>query len=122
MNTALNASRTDASGWCSGTIAGWTRTAISPSKSSAIASSFTTYPRSRADAMSSPVMPVMPSRYTSLATTRAPNAIEAMIAALAAASKPSTSAVGSASANPSRCASASASANDVPSSVIPVRM
>ena len=36
-----------------------------------------------------------------------------MIAALAAASKPSTSAVGSVSANPSACASASASANDV---------
>ena len=36
----------------------------------------------------------MPSRDTSPATTRAPNAIDAMIAALAAASKPSMSAVG----------------------------
>ena len=42
MNTALNESRTDASGWCDGTIAGCTRTAISPSISSATASSFTT--------------------------------------------------------------------------------
>ena len=37
----------------------------------------------------------MPSRYTSPATTRAPNAIDAMIAAFAAASNPSMSAVGS---------------------------
>jgi hypothetical protein len=48
--------------------------------------------------MSSAVMPRIPSRETSPATTRAPNAIDAMIAALDAASKPSTSAVGSGSA------------------------
>ena len=42
-NTALKLSRTLASGWCSGTMAGCTRTAISPlASSSAIASSLTT--------------------------------------------------------------------------------
>ena len=48
--------------------------------------------------MSSGVTFAMPSRYTSLATTRALNAIDARIAHLAAASCPSTSALGSASA------------------------
>ena len=86
MKTALNDSRTEASGWWSGTIAGCTRTATSPSRSSATASSFTTYPRAAADSMSSDVMPVMPSQYTSSGPTRAPNAIDAMIAAFDAAS------------------------------------
>ena len=45
-----------------------------------------------------------------------------MIAAFAAASKPSTSAVGSRSAYPRPCASASASVNDAPDSVMRVRM
>src|SRR5256885_2050837 len=44
--------------------------------------------------MSASVMLLMPSWYTSPATTRAPNAIEAMIAAFAPASNPSTSADG----------------------------
>ena len=48
--------------------------------------------------MSAEVIPVMPSRYTSAPVTRVWNARLAKIAALAAASKPSTSAVGSASA------------------------
>ena len=48
--------------------------------------------------MSASVISLIPSRYTSPATTRAPNAIDAMIAVFAAASKPSTSAVGSRSA------------------------
>ena len=58
--------------------------------------------------MSAAVMPLMPSWYTSPATTFAPNAMLAMIAAFAPASKPSTSAVGSRSAKPRRCASVSA--------------
>ena len=74
------------------------------------------------DAMSASVSSLMPSRYTSPATTRAPNAIVAMIAAFAAASNPSTSAVGSRSAYPRLCASASASVNDAPDSDIRVRM
>ena len=48
--------------------------------------------------MSSEVIDEIPSRYTSSAVTRTPKAKLAMIAALAAASMPSTSAVGSASA------------------------
>ena len=122
MNTALNDSRTEASGWLTGSIVGCTRTATPFSSSSAIARSFTVYPRSRADAMSASVSSLIPSRYTSPATTRAPNAIVAMIAALAAASNPSTSAVGSRSAYPRLCASASASVNDAPDSDIRVRM
>ena len=74
-----------------------------------MASSLTTYPSFLAYSMSDVVTPLMPSWYTSPATTRAPKAIEAMIAAFAPASKPSTSAVGSRSANPRRCASARAS-------------
>ena len=52
----------------------------------------------RADATSAAVTSAMPSRCTSAATTRVWNARLARIAALAAASNPSTSAVGSASA------------------------
>ena len=75
-----------------------------------------------ASAMSWAVIAVMPSRYTSSATTRELNAIEARIAHLAAASNPSTSAVGSASAYPSDWASARAWSNDHPCSDICVRM
>ena len=106
----------------SGIIVGCTRTATPLSVSSAIARSFTAYPSSAADAMSASVIPLIPSRYTSPATTRAPNAIDAMIAVLAAASKPSTSAVGSRSAYPRPCASASASLNDAPDSAMRLRM
>ena len=49
-------------------------------------------------AISAPVILLIPSWYTSPATTFAPNATVAMIAAFAPASKPSTSAVGSRSA------------------------
>ena len=52
-------------------------------------------------------MPRMPSEKTSSAVTRELNAMEAKMAIFAAASNPSTSAVGSASANPRACASAS---------------
>ena len=108
--TALKLSRTRASGWWIGTIVGWTRTLMSPlsASRSMMPSSLTTYPRRWATAMSAPVISLIPSWYTSPATTLAPKATEAMIAALAPASKPSTSAVGSRSAYPSRCASASA--------------
>jgi hypothetical protein len=41
-NTALNTSRTAASGWVDGSIAGWTRADINPSSISATARSFTT--------------------------------------------------------------------------------
>ena len=51
-----------------------------------------------AEATSAAVTSVMPSRYTSAARTRVWNASDARIAAFAAASKPSTSAVGSGSA------------------------
>ncbi len=61
-------------------------------------SSLIVQPISLALAMSPAVTPVMPSRNTSAAVTRVWNASEARIAAFAAASKPSTSAVGSASA------------------------
>ena len=57
-----------------------------------------TWPIALALATSVAVISVMPSRCTSAAVTRLWNAIPARIAALAAASKPSTSAVGSASA------------------------
>jgi hypothetical protein len=67
------------------------------------------------------VIRAIPSRYTSLATTRVLNAIEARIAHLAAASNPSTSAVGSASAYPRRCASVSAASNVHPRSDICVK-
>ncbi|NDE59368.1 MAG: sulfite exporter TauE/SafE family protein [Acidimicrobiia bacterium] len=58
--------------------------------------------------MSAAVMRLIPSWYTSPATTLAPKAMDARIAALAPASKPSTSAVGSRSAKPRCCASARA--------------
>ena len=63
-----------------------------------MASSFTTQPMSAADATSAAVTSEMPSRCTSAAVTRVWKASEAKMAALAAASNPSTSAVGSASA------------------------
>ena len=63
-----------------------------------MASSFTTRPSARADRMSAAVTSVMPSRYTSAAVTGVWKARLARMAALAAASNPSTSAVGSASA------------------------
>ena len=64
----------------------------------------------------------MPSRCTSAAVTRVWKARLARIAALAAASKPSTSAVGSASAYPSSWASSSASAKPAPEVSILSRM
>ena len=63
-----------------------------------MASSLTTWPSTRALAMSAGVTPVIPSRYTSAAVTRVWKARLARIAPLAAASKPSMSAVGSGSA------------------------
>ena len=62
------------------------------------ASSLTTRPRARALPMSAALTSVMPSRCTSAAVTGVWKARPATMAALAAASKPSTSAVGSASA------------------------
>ena len=64
----------------------------------------------------------MPWTSTSASVTRVWKAIEARIAAFAAASSPSTSAVGSASAYPRACASARASANEAPVDSIWVRM
>ena len=69
-----------------------------PSQRSQMASSLTTRPSARALTMSAAVTSVMPSRCTSAAVTGVWKARPARIAALAAASKPSTSAVGSASA------------------------
>ena len=89
-------------------------------RSSQIASSLTTLPMSLADATSAAVTSAMPSRCTSEAVTRVWKASLARIAALAAASKPSTSAVGSASAYPSAWASSSASENPAPEVVHPV--
>ena len=65
---------------------------------SQIASSLTVQPISAARATSVAVTAEMPSRWTSAAVTGVWKASEARIAAFAAASKPSTSAVGSASA------------------------
>ena len=59
----------------------------------------------------------IPTASTSAGVTREPNATVARIAIFAAASAPSTSSVGSASAYPSRCASASASAYSAPASM-----
>ena len=73
-------------------------------------------------ATSAAVTSVMPSRCTSAAVTRVWNASEARMAAFAAASKPSTSAVGSASAYPSAVASSSASAKPAPVASIAERM
>ncbi len=77
---------------------------------------------SRAEATSAAVTSEMPSRYTSEAVTRVWKARLARIAALAAASNPSTSAVGSASAYPSSWASSSASENPAPEVSILSRM
>ena len=63
-----------------------------------MASSLTTWPRTRALAISAWVTLVIPSRYTPAAVTWVWNARLARIAPLAAASKPSMSAVGSGSA------------------------
>ena len=81
-----------------GIIAGCTRTETPPSQRSQMASSFTTRPSARADRMSVAVTSVMPSRCTSAAVTGVWKARLARMAAFAAASNPSTSAVGSASA------------------------
>ena len=76
MKTALKASRTEASGWVLGTIAGCTRTETpdspgwSPSTRSQIASSLTVQFISRAAAMSRALTSVMPSRWTSALLTR----------------------------------------------------
>ena len=75
----------------------------------ALPTSRTTISSSRAAAMSSSEIASMPSYATSSSSTREPNATVARIAIFAAASRPLTSSVGSASAKPSRCASASAS-------------
>ena len=79
-----------------------------------MASSLTTQPMARAADTSAAETSVMPSRCTSAAATRVWKASEARIAAFAAASKPSTSAVGSASAYPRACACSTASANPAP--------
>ena len=123
-NTALYASRTPASGWVRGIIAGCTRTPTErPSSDRAqMASSLITYPIAAAPATSAAVISVMPSRCTSAAVTRVWKARPARIAAFAAASKPSTSAVGSASAYPSAWASSRASVNDAPVESILSRM
>ena len=64
----------------------------------------------------------IPSYRTWSRWTGVSNASRARIAILAAASRPSTSSDGSASAYPSRCASASASSNAIPVRAISVRM
>ena len=86
-----------------GIIAGCTRaeTDSIPAAStlrSQIASNLMVQPSAFALAMSLAVTALMPSRYTSPAVTRVWKASPVRIAALAAASKPSMSAVGSASA------------------------
>ena len=72
------------------------------SRFSQIASSLTTQLMSAAERTSAAVTSLMPSRCTSSIVTRVWKASSARIAALAAASKPSMSAVGSASAKPRR--------------------
>ncbi len=98
----FDAAATAASGCERGIIAGCTRTEMPPcpfpAHRSQMASSFTTRPRARALRISAAVTSVMPSRCTSAAVTGVWKARLARIAALAAASNPSTSAVGSASA------------------------
>ena len=101
-NTALKLPRTEARGCRAGSMAGWTRTASSgsgpPSPSSVrstTATGFTTCPNRAAISMSWAVTAVMPSQATSAAETQAPWAMVAMMAALAPASRPSTSAAGS---------------------------
>jgi hypothetical protein len=79
-------------------------------------------PRVFADAMSAAVTSVMPSRCTSAAVTFEWKASPARMQAFAAASKPSTSAVGSGSAYPSACASSSDSAKSAPEVSIRSRM
>ena len=91
MNTALKLPFTEASGWSRGTSVGCTRTPTwgSPSAAtvcSATASSLMQCFRSAANSMSDTERPEIPSWYTSPATTRAPKAMVAMMAALAPAS------------------------------------
>lgn len=96
---ALKAPDTDASGCFSPIIVGWTFTTIRLSLVVlAIASSLTVQFIASAAAMSSVVSAVMPSQNTSSRVTSVWKASVARMAALAAASWPSTSAVGSASA------------------------
>lgn len=88
-----------ASGCSSGTIVGWTPTARVPSgETEHWASSLITQRMDSAAATSSLVTDEIPSQETSDRRTRVWNASEARMAAFAAASWPSTSAVGSASA------------------------
>jgi hypothetical protein len=103
MNTALKDSRTVASGWRRGISAGYTRAdtpsvPLSSVTRSQVASSLMVQSAAWAAAMSSAVMDEMPSQWTSSAVTRVWNASDDRIAAFEAASWPSTSAVGSASA------------------------
>ena len=79
-----------------------------------MARSLTTLFIERAASMSAAVTPVIPSRWTSALLTRVWNARLARIAAFAAASNPSTSAVGSASAYPRAWASWTTSPKPAP--------
>ncbi len=107
--TALNALSTEASGWCASTNAGPTRTPTRPSTRTASPTSFTRISSARAAATCSSRSASIPATDTSSSAICEPNATVARIAIFAAASRPETSSVGSASAYPSRCASASAS-------------
>src|SRR6478752_1085617 len=89
--TALNAPLTEASGWLSGTSAGYTRAEIRSlplgvTMRSQIESNLIVQSSAFADARSAEVIVEIPSRYTSAAVTRVWNAIDARIAAFAAAS------------------------------------
>ena len=96
--TALNAPVTAASGWCASTNAGPTRTPTRSPTSSASPTSFTLISSARAAATCSPRRASMPETSIQSSGTREPNATVARIAILAAASRPVTSSVGSASA------------------------
>ncbi len=69
---ALYTPSTWATGEAVGSMVGWTRASTSPSRNLAIPSSFTVNPNSFAYSMSSGVIRVIPSVYTSLILTGVP--------------------------------------------------
>ncbi len=87
-----------ASGFRLGTSVGATKANTRLSSCRAVATSLMTHPSSSATSVSRRVTPRMPSVRMSAGVIRVLKTIEAMIASFLAASRPSTSAVGSASA------------------------
>ena len=122
ISTALSASSTPWRGWPARTTVGRTQSVAFSSLRWAPATSLTLPPRSAAPAMSAAATWRIPTRSTSPTVSGASNASRLSSTSLAAASWPSTSAEGSASAKPRSWASRTAVSSDTPLLSMRVRM